>query len=195
MAEANAIARRPYHRTIQAGRVQYEGLTYFSHALATMHAQGIKKVKILVDELDMNTVFVEHPNERGSLILAESTQPQYTSGLTFYAHVESMKIKKAMSDSDRRELGPNANNLARWQLIQQVQSDSQLARKKIRSLTAGLGRKTHANEQTKVVTDAARPLESVESSFIPAHRSPSVTVPHSNGTWENPLQIQTLELE
>lgn len=192
--EANAIARRPYHRTIQNGRVQFEGLTYFSHALATMRAQGIKKVKILVDELDMQTVFVEHPTERGSLILAESTEPDYTTGLTLYAHAESIKIKKAMSAADQRELGLNANLLARWQLVRLVQNDSQVARKKIRALTAGLGRKKNVDDQCKnpPVTETNW---RTQDSPPPSSSSGPRGTPLNNGTWDKPMKIQTIELE
>ena len=43
------LCRRPIERTIHHGQVQVDGLSYFSHALTTLQAKGIKKVTVLIE--------------------------------------------------------------------------------------------------------------------------------------------------
>lgn len=138
--EINAIARWPWERSIHKGRVLIDGIEYFSHALATLEAMGEARVTVLVDELDLHTVYVEHPSERGTLILAESTNPDYTQGLTWYAHQEVKKLRKEMTKSDLQRLGQYAYLLAWWRLLEKIQTDSTLAKRQIAKLTNGKGR-------------------------------------------------------
>jgi putative transposase len=139
-AEVNVLARRPYERAIHGGRVQFEGLHYYSHALASLENQGSSKITILIDELNLQTIFFENPTVRDAYLMAESTDPDYTEGLTLFEHTEAMKIKKALSNADRRRLGPNANRIARWTLISRIQNESEVAKKWLRKLTNGVGR-------------------------------------------------------
>lgn len=138
--DADVIARRPVFRTIQSGRVRCDNIEYFSHALATLQAAGHSQVKVLIDDLNLHTVLIEHPEAPNELILAESTNPDYTTGLTRYMHEEAQRIKKALSDSDRRKLGANADLVAKWRLQLMVQAESKLARKMIAKLTNGKGK-------------------------------------------------------
>ncbi|WP_137009837.1 Mu transposase C-terminal domain-containing protein [Aquitalea aquatilis] len=138
--EIDAIARRPETRTIHRGRVVVDHIEYFSHALATLEALKETRVTVLVNELDLHEVYIEHPSERGVLIRAESTNPDYTHGLTWHEHQEAQKIKAALTESDRQRLGPYCDLLARWTLFQKIQADSALARRQIARLTNGKGR-------------------------------------------------------
>lgn len=138
--EIDAIARWPVQRNIHKGRVLVDGIEYFSHALATLETMGERHVTVLVDELNLHEVYVEHPSERGALIRADSTNPDYTMGLTWYEHQESKKIKAAMTESDRQRLGRYCDLLARWTLFQKIQTDSALAKRQIARLTKGKGR-------------------------------------------------------
>ncbi|MBW7569079.1 DDE-type integrase/transposase/recombinase [Chromobacterium subtsugae] len=138
--EINAIARWPWERSIHKGRVLIDGIEYFSHPLATLEVMGETRVTVLVDELDLHSVYVEHPSERGTLILAESTNPDYTLGLTWYAHQEVKKLRKEMSKADLRRLGQYAYMLAWWKLLEKIQTDSTLAKRQIAKLTNGKGR-------------------------------------------------------
>lgn len=138
--EINAIARWPWQRSIHKGRVLIDGIEYFSHALATLEAMGETSVTVLVDELDLHYVYVEHPSERSMLILAESTNPDYTLGLTWYAHQEVKKLRKEMTKADLRRLGQHAYLLAWWTLLEKIQTDSTLAKRQIAKLTNGKGR-------------------------------------------------------
>lgn len=101
---------------------------------------GETRVTVLVDELDLHTVYVEHPSERGTLILAESTNPDYTRGLTWYAHQEVKKLRNEMTKADLRRLGQYAYMLAWWKLLEKIQTDSTLAKRQIAKLTNGKGR-------------------------------------------------------
>lgn len=139
--EVDAIARWPEQRNIHKGRVLVDGIEYFSHALATLEELGEKRVTVLVDELNLNTVFVEHPTERGILIKAESTNPRYTQDLTWYAHQEVKKIIKDMKKSDLQRLGQYAHLLAWWRLLYEIQTDSTLAKRQIAKITNGKGHK------------------------------------------------------
>jgi len=138
--EISAIARWPWERSIHKGRVLIDGIEYFSHALATLEEMGETRVTVLVDELNLHTVYVEHPSERGTLILAESTNPDYTHGLTWYAHQEVKKLRDEMTKADLRRLGQYAFMLAWWKLLEKIQTDSTLAKRQIAKLTNGKGR-------------------------------------------------------
>lgn len=160
-AEVNILARRPYERAIHGGRVQFEGLHYYSHALIGLETQGNSKITILIDELNLQTVFFENPSLRGEYLMAESTDPDYTDDLTLFAHLEAMKIKKALSDADRKRFGKNANRIARWTLISRIQHESEAAKKWLRKLTNGAGRKLRKTD-AKAATSESSELELVE---------------------------------
>ncbi|HEY0063127.1 MAG TPA: Mu transposase C-terminal domain-containing protein [Telluria sp.] len=156
--DVNALARRPVQRSIVHGRVRCAGLEYFSPALATIEAQGKERVTVLVDDLDLNSVLVQHPEKKDILIQADSVDPDYTVGLTSYEHAESMRIKKAMSANDRAKLGHQANSIARWELLQRIHSCNRASKMQIRKITAGLGSKTQVQKLlTQSNTMAASP--------------------------------------
>lgn len=168
--DVNAMARRPVLRFIQHGRVRVDGNEYFSHALATCQAQGESQVTVLVDDLDLNTVLVQHPTDQSILIEANSTDPHYTRGLTRYAHREAMLIKRSMSAADRRKLGKNANALARARLMERINGDSRASKKWIAKLTAGKGRKQSAESQQAAVEQTTDSHALPALPFSPASR-------------------------
>jgi putative transposase len=141
--DVDALARRPLMRTIQHGRVQVDGIEYFSHALATLHAQGMDRVTVLVNDLNLHSVLIQHPAQKDIFIQAESTDPEYTVGLDCYVHAESMSIKKAWSQVDLKKLGPNANALARARLMDDIRNATQIGKRRLRKLTNGQGRETN----------------------------------------------------
>lgn len=104
--DVDALVRRPVMRTIQHGRVQVDGIEYFSHSLATLQAQGIDRITVLVNDLNLHSVLIQHPIEKDTFILGESTDPEYTVGLDCYMHAESMRIKKAWSQADLKNSVP-----------------------------------------------------------------------------------------
>lgn len=188
-AEANALARRPYPRTIQRGRVQFQYISYYSHALATLEAQGKAKVRMLVDELNLHSVVIENPDERGSFIVAESTEPEYTLDLTLYEHNKCLDIKKELSDADRKKSGPDANIKARWRLLEQIKAD-QLSNTGTQRLKATGGRKKASAQQLEVEkTIDANVLSSSPFPAMPTAQRPD------HGTWENPKPLTAFVLE
>lgn len=132
--EASVLCRKPYERSINKGRVLIDYLYYFSPTLSTFEQQKLSNVTVLVDEIDLGHVFIIDPNDPTNLIKAECTNPDYSQGLTMYAHQEVKKIKKQMSQADLRRLGENANLLARWQLLKKIQEDVQRKKPKLRQL-------------------------------------------------------------
>ncbi|WP_426087914.1 transposase [Janthinobacterium sp. PSPC1-1] len=191
-ADANVLARRPYHRTIQRGRVQFQHLFFYSHALATLEAQGKTAVRILVDELNFHYIFVEHPEKRGTYIQADSTEPAYTLDLTFYEHQKCIEMKKQMSNADREKLGPNANIEARWRLLEQIKAD-QLSKTEPRRLKASGTRKRpkdkplEADEIPDKDTPPCGPFPPKYTAKRPGDRD--------QGTWENPIPLDAFDLE
>lgn len=164
--EVDAIARWPEQRSIHKGRVLVDGVEYFSHALATLEELGEKRVTVLVDELNLHTVYVEHPTERGVLIMAESTNPEYTQDLTWYAHQEVKKIMKDMKKSDLQRLGQYAYLLAWWRLLNEIQTDSTLAKRQIAKLTNGKGRKSMRSKSSATSTGQGELVSQAENVLI-----------------------------
>lgn len=157
--DVNAFARRPVLRSIQHGRIRCAGLEYYSHALATFEAQGKDRVTVLIDDLDLNSVLVQHPTEKDVLIPAESVDPDYTVGLTSYEHTEAMRIKKAMSANDRAKFGHFANSIARWILLERIHNCNCASKIQIRKITAGLGRKKGIEKCQERIPQSPIPVE------------------------------------
>ncbi|MDO7440024.1 transposase family protein [Acinetobacter baumannii] len=127
-SDAKIICRRPIERTINHGQVQIDGLAYYSHALKVLEAKRFKKVTVLVDDLDLNIVYILSPNDKQVVIQADSTNPEYTQNLSRIVHLEVQERKKLMADSDRQRLGQFADLYNLYKLMQDIQID--LVRKK-----------------------------------------------------------------
>jgi len=121
--------------------VQVDHLFYYSHSLTLLQAEGITRVTVLVNELDLSEVLVKNPLNEIQMITALSTDPNYTKDLTCYAHEECQKIKKSMKQSDLNRLGPLSNLLARWELMKRIHSESIAAKRWIKKITNGEKRK------------------------------------------------------
>lgn len=135
--EAQAIARRPVVRSIQHGQLQIDYIHYYSHALATLSAQGIRHVTALVNDLDLDSVLVINPLNENHLITANSNNPEYTEGLNCYMHVECKKLRNEMTASDLKRLGQLSHILARWQLLEKIQTESTKAKRWIKKIKNG----------------------------------------------------------
>ena len=145
-SDIDVIARSVYQCSVNNGRVRVEKNYYYSHALRTIEGQHKGKVTVLLNELDLDYVFVQHPFEKSTVIRADSVDHDYTRNLTLSEHNEAQKIKKQMTREDLRAIGKNASLLARWLLLQKIQKDSTMARSKIAKLTQGRGRRTHGKD-------------------------------------------------
>jgi putative transposase len=147
--EAEALIRRPVERTINNGRILFDHIYYFSHALKTLENLGLKQVTILINDLDLNKVIVEHPTDEKTLIIAESTDPEYTSNLTRYEHNEAIKIKNEMSKSDLKKHGKYANLIALYQLMKRVHEESLNSKRQLKKLTNGAAKIGYAENKLK----------------------------------------------
>ncbi len=168
--DIDQIARTPFLKSINAGRVRVNSLQYYSHALATLEQQYQGKVTVLVDELDLNSVYVQHPLIKGITILAESTNPDYTRNLTIYAHQEAQKIKKELGIADLRKLGDNDDLVALGLLMKKIQTqiETNLTAKKrrwrINNGDHSLTTPESPNKLGKVTSLAHLPKASIDSS-------------------------------
>lgn len=196
--DVDALARRPYQRTIHGGRVQYDHLHYHSDALRALEARGQSRVTVLIDELNLHTVFVEDPNEKGNFIEAESIDPAYTDGLTQYAHTEAMAIKNEMSEADRNRFGQNANMIARWQLLKRIQVESEAAAKWLRKLTNGAGRNRLVKAQLATIEsriDASQDEPEVHRLPVAVVKAQTNTSEYGQGTWQAIPKLDSFDVE
>lgn len=135
--EAEAMIRRPVNKTINNGRIHIDEITYYSHALKTLENQGLKKVTALVNDLNLNEIVVEHPVDKGVLIIAKSTEPSYTTNLTQYENEKVQEIKKQTSESDLKKHGKYSNLIALYKLMKRIHEESLNSIKKLKKVTNG----------------------------------------------------------
>jgi len=155
--EVNALARRPEKKPIRGGVIQYDYIEYHSHALATLEAQGFNKVTFLIDDLNLNSILVQHPQDKSTLILAESRDPEYTNGLTIYEHQEAKKIRNEMTKSDISKLGKHSFALSRWKLLERVQQEAIKMKRWLRKLTNGESRAIYAKRKILEINNSILP--------------------------------------
>jgi putative transposase len=150
--EAEALIRRPIGgKKINQGRVRYDNITYFSHALRTLENSGLKHVTILVNDLDLNEVLIPHPTDRGALISALSNEPDYTTHLTRYEHEKTQEIKKSFSQADTEKYGKYANLIAHYQLMQRIHDESIKSKKQLKKLTQGKPQLSYADSKIQEI--------------------------------------------
>ncbi|RKG29042.1 Mu transposase C-terminal domain-containing protein, partial [Acinetobacter tianfuensis] len=121
--DAKILCRRPIKRTIHHGQIQVDRLSYFSHALTTLQAKGIQTVTVLIDDLDLNEVYIVDPNDMNIIIQADSTNQDYTYGLSRAIHLEVQKRKKQLSKLDQQKLGQFADLFGLHKLFHEIQTD------------------------------------------------------------------------
>ncbi len=159
--DANIICRRPVERAINHGQIKVDGLSYYSHALTTLEAEGIKKVTVLIDDLNLNKVFITHPDKKDLIIQADSTNPEYTHNLSRLTHIEVQKRKKVMTKVDEQRLGKYADLYHLYGLMQDIQSDLVRKRPKLKQLKIELPKyiKQHTPDVNPQITNSSKDLE------------------------------------
>lgn len=188
--DVDVLVRTPYRCSINGGRVRVEKNMYYSHALRTLEGLHKGRVTVLLNELDLGCVYIEHPFEKATLIQADSIDPEYARGLTLSEHRAAQEVKKRMTKSDLRAIGKNANLLARWQLLQMIQKDCKVARSKIAKLTQGKGRLTYgsgvksgpADDETIAPSAVEQPLNQHRQQATGIHRLGNMQDPRSEDT-------------
>lgn len=161
--EVNVIARTVIRRTPNGGRIRHDGLAWYSHALRSLEHVHKGQVTVLIDELDLDKVYVEHPFEKGAYIIATSTTPEYTKGLTKWAHREAKRILSEMTQRDRQELGENAPIYALYMLMQRIQKDSAFATKQMKRLRES---KKELDQRSREVAEVMAPSTAVLTSRL-----------------------------
>lgn len=192
--DVDVLARTPYQVKINRGRVRVEKLEFYSHALKKLEADRKGSVTVLLNELDLSYVYVQDPYEKGNLIQADSVDPEYTKGLTLSEHNEAQALKKKMAESDLRALGKNANLLARYQLMQMIQKDSKVARKKIAKLTNGAGRRSFRKRENAEPINDDTPPPSLVRQEMEQHREPEAPKTKLKGRGSEPDDPQDLPM-
>jgi hypothetical protein len=163
--DADIICRRPVDRNINHGQVIIDGLSYFSHALTTLKADGIKKVTVLVDDLDLSKVYIIHPDKKDLVIQADSTQPEYTYNLSRSVHLEVQKRKKQMSESDKQRQGKHADLYHLYLLMKDIQNDLVRKKPKLKQLKIELPK-----QLTRLESELTSHPSNEELTAIPSNR-------------------------
>ena len=130
MNHLEKISRIVASRHISQGRVTYEHLKWYSHALATMEremrAEGVPtKVNIYIDPFDLSQVYIEDINDKTITIKADSTKPEYTDGLTLYEHLKIVDDLKKAGQDDLASLGDHELQIARCRLWEKIVRNSE----------------------------------------------------------------------
>ena len=162
--EVDIIARRPISRKIHKGQVKFEYLTYFSHALATLEANGLTDVTVMIDELNLEHVYVKH-SSIDEVIRADSTEPDYTKNLSLQEHLEIRKELKLISQADKQRLGKHRVWYARWKLYERIQKDACSKNKKLKQLKLELP-ETLKNLLEQDIRTVSQPIDPSASTFI-----------------------------
>lgn len=84
----------------------------------------------MVDELNLEFVFVSPAGQPQVLIRADCVKQVYSQGLTKYEHEKVQENLAKLSQKDRDELGSHAEEIARWRLWKDIHklSNSKSAR-------------------------------------------------------------------
>ncbi len=149
LTDADIICRRPVERTINHGQVIIDGITYHSHALATLRANGVKKVIVLIDDLDLSKVYIVQPHKKDEVIQAYSTNPDYTKNLSYDVHMEVQKRKKLMSKSDELKYGKDIDLYNWYRLMQDIQADLVKTKPKLKQFKLDLPQRFKELNQAK----------------------------------------------
>ena len=145
--DAKILCRRPIERSINHGQVRVDGISYFSHALTTLQAKGIKKVTVLIDDLNLNEVFIIDPDKKDVIIQADSTNQDYTFGLTRVTHLEVQKLKKIQSQSDKQKIGSMSDLYYLYKLMHEIQTNLVRRKPRLKPLTLELPKQLQRVEE------------------------------------------------
>ncbi len=128
------VARKPIKKTVHNGKIVNKYIEYFSHSLSQYDGRS---VVALVDELNLDFVYVVHPEDKSIYIKCESTDPEYTRGLSMYEHEEAKKIKDEMSKSDLKRLGKYSGLFSRYLLLEKIHNMGAAAKRLKRKIFNG----------------------------------------------------------
>lgn len=165
--DAKILCRRPIERSINHGQVRVDGISYFSHALTTLQAKGIKKVTVLIDDLNLNEVFIIDPDKKDVIIQADSTNQDYTFGLTRVTHLEVQKLKKIQSQSDKQKIGSMSDLYYLYKLMHEIQTNLVRRKPRLKPLTLELPKQLQRIEEQLFSKDKDIAEQAVSSINVP----------------------------
>ncbi|RYY02206.1 MAG: hypothetical protein EOO53_14320 [Gammaproteobacteria bacterium] len=164
--EIENLARVPHQKSVTQGQVTVHSLDYYSHALTRFNGQ---EVVVMVDELNLGCVYVSHKDEPDVLYKADSTQPDYTQGLTLNQHKLAREELKALTQADIKALGKNAPARGLALLMQRIK-DAALSARKMKKATNGKGvgetgvfNKPEVQEEAKTAKASTRARNAVKA--------------------------------
>ncbi|MDX8123104.1 DDE-type integrase/transposase/recombinase [Janthinobacterium sp. GMG2] len=184
--ELDVVARVVHRRAINKGRVLVNHLYYKSDCLATLEARGIGDVTVMVDEMDLGFVYVQHDSDPKVLYRADATRREYTRDLTQYEHGKVLEGIKKMHRDDMKALGEHTYELARWELWKDIQelTNSRSARRllalKSQKEKTKWKREERKNQQA-IITEQALVASAVPSA--PAVVNAIISLPYENQTF------------
>ena len=85
-------------------------------------------------DLDLNEVYIIDPKDMNVVIQAESTNQDYTSGLSRTIHLEVQKRKKQLSQLDQKKLGKFSELFGLYKLLHEIQSNIIKSRPKLKPI-------------------------------------------------------------
>lgn len=123
--DVDRMARLVKKVKINNGRVRFNGIYWFSHALKTtelkLKTQHLnEKVEIYIDPTDLSAVLVRDPFDKTSLITAENTKLSIYDGLSLY------ELKRMESDNGKsvHQMSDPEFHSARLALIEKFRSSN-----------------------------------------------------------------------
>lgn len=97
--------------------------------------------------LTLNEVFIIDPTNKNIIIQADSTNQDYTFGLTRVTHLEVQKIKKAQSRSDKQKIGAMSDLYYLYKLMHEIQSNLVRRKPRLKPLTLELPKQLERVEE------------------------------------------------
>lgn len=102
--EAEQKCRHVYRYKISKGQINFKGLRYKSHALATLGYKFKEKVIVYVDHLNLNHIFIQDPYNASNLIKADSIFKKNTENLSLDEYLQSKNELKKYYNTDINEI-------------------------------------------------------------------------------------------
>jgi len=125
MSHLEKISRIVVTRHISKGRINFENLKWYSHALATkeqeMKVKGKPtRVNVYVNSFNLEKVYVEDIEDKTITIQADSVKPEYTKNLSLDEHMKIQGILKEKGKKDIASLSEYELQLARCKLWEDI---------------------------------------------------------------------------
>ncbi|MFL9491515.1 transposase [Acinetobacter baumannii] len=102
--ETEHKCRHVYRYKISKGQINFKGLRYKSHALATLEYKFKGKVTVYVNHLKLCHIFIQDPYDASNLIRADSILKKYTENLSLDEYLQSKVLLREYYKLDIQEI-------------------------------------------------------------------------------------------